>query len=346
MQKNVFVYCNGNSKIGSGHFWRCLNIADELRKRQLAITFLYTSLSDKLQQVLAEKEYPGTALNTTLKEGFTEYLNGQSGKQRRNLLIVDSDLTEFYELDFQNAVIQTGTKLMIITVNPNFKYVSHLILNQNILSLSQNYDTSKETRALFGPEYFIYKLEYRDEGVRKKTKTNGDVLIAFGGADPCNYTFQLMKFILTKTELEHINFHVVVGPLNPQLDDIMEMCSGVGNVSVYYNTIRMKEIMQSCAIAVCSPGMVYWESILLGLRTILLSSSPREKPIAKFLNDQHYGLTISNYDEPLSIKKFELLEKELVLGTTEFYSRLDHLRGMINPKGVEKVAEEIEKILI
>ena len=53
-EKQVFFYLNADDKIGSGHFWRCLSIADELTKYNIGISFIYSSLSSVLLQVLKQ----------------------------------------------------------------------------------------------------------------------------------------------------------------------------------------------------------------------------------------------------------------------------------------------------
>src|SRR5690349_9452043 len=149
-EKYVFIYVNADSKIGSGHFWRCLSIADELTKYNIGISFIYSSLSSVLLQVLKQNNYSAYEITGTLPDHFVQIIRDKNNSS--SLLVIDSDNTSFYEKEFQSAIIGSGIKLMIITVNPDFHYHAHILLNQNIIACYQKYTSESYTHKLFGPE--------------------------------------------------------------------------------------------------------------------------------------------------------------------------------------------------
>ena len=52
-------------------------------------------------------------------------------------------------------------------------------------------------------------------------ETVSDVLITFGGADPNNYTEQVLEFI-TKPEYSDVHFYIVLGKAKQNVDKILQ----------------------------------------------------------------------------------------------------------------------------
>ena len=151
-------------KMRSGHFWRCLSIANELSKFNIDISFLYSSLKDVLLQKIKEYNYSSYQLNNNTAQDFLDIIKTKSPDKNSALLIIDSDNTSFYEKEFQLNIINSGIRLMIITVNNHFHYYAHILLNQNIIACYQNYSAENYTRKLFWTLIFYLHTSIQKTG--------------------------------------------------------------------------------------------------------------------------------------------------------------------------------------
>jgi UDP-2,4-diacetamido-2,4,6-trideoxy-beta-L-altropyranose hydrolase len=345
-EKQVFIYLNADNKIGSGHFWRCLNIANELTKYNISASFIYSSLSSVLRETLQQNNYCHNEINSIEPQHLIEVIANSKKSNYFSLLIIDSDNTFFYEKEFQLAIINSGIGLMIITVNPTFHYYAHILLNQNIIACYQEYSTESYTRKLFGPEYFIFNEQFRKIGLSPVKSFGKNIFIAFGSADPCHYTLQLIGQILKAKSLGTYDIHVVVGALNQDYSKIKELCEQhFDRVNLYYNINNVSQIMLQCDIAICSPGSIYWELTLMGVRSLLFSSSPREKDIAALLHDKKFANTLHHYDDVFDETKFKLLERLFLNLNEEHFDNFSLLRKKLNPEGVIRIGNEINNFL-
>lgn len=339
----VFFYCNANPKIGTGHFWRSFRIANELKRTGTKVYFLFEHISDKLTDVLEGKgiEFK-RVFSSTPKVLISAIKAFQEG---RTMLVIDSDDTKFYSKEFQNDIKGSGIKLMLITINPNFYYLPDIILNQNIMSLSQNFEVSKKTRKLFGPKYLVFDKQFY-QAAQEIIKEGHGLMLAFGGADPMGYTLKILQHLL-KTEISSLfELHVIIGRLNKEAEKIKELCGRSSGVTVYQDTREIKNIMVKCSLVICSPGMIFWEASLMGLRAILLSSSKREKPVAEFLGNHNYAYTVGHFDQNIKSNVLRSIEGEIINPDDERYANLASLRKSINPKGIHLIAKEINNTLI
>jgi spore coat polysaccharide biosynthesis predicted glycosyltransferase SpsG len=345
-EKHAFIYLNADNKIGSGHFWRCLNIANELTKYKITVKFIYSSLSPILQQILQDSNYCHYEINSVEPDHLIQIIENSERVNSRSLLIIDSDNTYFYEKEFQLSIINSGIGLMIITLNPAFHYYANILLNQNIIGCYQNYATETYTRKLLGPEYFIFNEQFRKTGLKPVKPIGKNIFIAFGSADPCHYTLQLIDQILKAKSLAAYSFHVVIGALNQDYLKIKEVCEKHSDrVNLYYNVSDVSKVMLLCNVAICSPGLMFWELTLMGVRSILCSGSLREKSIAMFLHYKKFAYTFHHYDDVIDEVKFKLLESLLLNLNEEPFNNFSLLRKKLNLEGVSRIGHEINNFL-
>jgi UDP-2,4-diacetamido-2,4,6-trideoxy-beta-L-altropyranose hydrolase len=345
MQKHTFFYLNADNKIGSGHFWRCFSIANELSRFYTGISILYSSLSDALLQKAKHNNFTSYQLNDTAVKNFTDAIKLKSSDKNSALLIIDSDNTSFYEKEFQLGIIDAGIRLTIITINTNFHYYANILINQNIIACYQNYSTETYTRKLFGPFYFIYTPQFRKLGLKPAKPIGKNVFISFGSADPCHYTIQLVKKMVGDKFFDSFNFHVVVGALNQDYDEIKMLCGMNDNIQLHCNISDVSDIMLQCNLAFCAPGLMFWELALMGVKAILFSGSEREKSIGVFFGNHKYAYAFHSCDEVFDGEKFESLKSFLSNLREETFRNFSELRKTINPEGVTKICDEINHIL-
>ena len=139
------------------------------------------------------------------------------------LLHIDSDVREFYLPEFQKGIVNSGIKLMYATLYNDYHYYAHILLNQNILALAQEYSTEPYTKRLLGPKYFLWSknAQVMDEFPANKVQKGTSVFINFGNSDPNNLTAKAVELVQLNASLFE-KVIVVVGSLYSWYDELEE----------------------------------------------------------------------------------------------------------------------------
>ena len=123
------------------------------------------------------------------------------------------------------------------------------------------------------------------------------VFIAFGGADPQNYTDRLLN-IISKPEYEDYRFIVVLGRAKNNVNLLLEY-NKFDNIEVLYDVSNMPELMSSCDIACTSRGRTGYELALLGIPAIAMAQNYREEKHGFVCNENGFDYIGLNPDDEI-----------------------------------------------
>ncbi len=341
----VFFLVNANFKIGGGHLVRCKLIADELNKHQVESCFIFTSTDENFKNQI-QKSYNIIEINEndSYNPSLLVKIISEKG-EKACLLVIDSDNPNYYKANFQVEIRASGIKLMIITINPNFKYNTDIILNQNIIALTQEYKTASYTKKLLGPQYFILDKKYRAK--RKKTKIQNppfNLLIAFGGADYNNLTRKILGALCS---INHyfIKLIVVVGGLNKNKENIVKQIEGIDDIKIelHVDSKNMDELMQDSDLAITSSGLTFWELATMEIPSFIIAASEREKAITNYLHNKKYCFKLGEFDNLKSNNVANEIRQVIDKGVHQLI-QVKKLAKQINLNGVELVVKEMLSI--
>ncbi len=311
------------------------------KKKDFTVSFI---LVDSSEEVIHRVREEFAVAETLSGDSWIAFVKQQKGPR---LLIIDSDDKALYESSLQQEIRASETSLMYITIDSTPHYHADIVFNQNILALSQTYTTEPHTRLLLGPNYFVFKEEFRSAGRPYRDQSIYSMLVAFGGGDQYNLTLKALQVMLDNSfdALEHI--HVVCGGLNPHLEQIRKVAEGVSNgrVSLHVDTQHMMEIMEECDAALISFGLTFWELVVLGVPALVIGSSAREKMLFDALEASRYFYPIGTYDQPDLPQRMHKAMKSVLSGNRKYFKSLPNLQAEVNPRGLENLITEITKIL-
>ena len=253
----VAIYVNGNNKRGIGHIYRALEIADEFYVKP---------------DIYYDK-------NQTDRQVF--------GKTTHNLLPVDG-IAELYNICkekqysiFINDILTTSIDYMIglRSVLPNAKIINFEDDGEGVIKadlvINALYRDAEFPQIKAGEKYYICGktfLFYNPIEIKEQVKK---VFIAFGGADPQNYSDRLLK-IVSKSEYGKYQFVVVLGRAKNNVEALLEY-NKYQNIEVLYDVANMPELMTSCDIAFTSRGRTGYELALLGIPSVAMAQNHREE---------------------------------------------------------------------
>lgn len=256
-RKKVAIYVNGNNKIGLGHIYRTLEIADEF---YLKPDIYYNK-------------------NETDVHAF--------GRTTHKLIPVN-DVSELFVrckrekyTIFINDVLSTSSKYMM-------QLRENLPSKAKIINFEDDGDGASKADLVFnallgkstqkniytGEKYYVCSkafMFYQPITIGNIVRT---ILVSFGGADPQNYTERILSIIKGKS-YEKYKFTIVLGRAKRNVEELMKY-NALDNVKILYDVENMPEIMSTADIAITSRGRTGYELSMLGIPAIVMAQNMRE----------------------------------------------------------------------
>ena len=291
---------DASKQIGTGHFMRCLTLADELKKQGAQIRFISRNLPTHLSDMLTENgmEYLPLSLDDA-KEAADElahagWLGTSQARDAQATLQALADQTwdwivvDHYALDkrWESAVRGSCKKLMVIDDLADRQHDCDVLLDQNYYSDMQTRYIGKvpaHCQLLLGPRYALLREEFRRlrEQVKPRTGEVKRILVFFGGVDADNYTSLAIQALAELKITQKVD--VVIGAQQPNREQIQQACIAHG-YSCHVQTPRMAELMAEADLAIGAGGSASWERCCLGLPALLVAFADNQINIAKELD--------------------------------------------------------------
>jgi UDP-2,4-diacetamido-2,4,6-trideoxy-beta-L-altropyranose hydrolase len=274
-------------QIGTGHFMRCLTLADALKQRGAHCRFVSRQLPTHLSDMLTVRDHEFTQLSAhagaTDSDELTHaaWLGVSQSADAQESTIVLSDrhwdwlVVDHYAIDHRwESLLRSATgQIMVIDDLADRQHDCDVLLDQNYyLQMESRYSGRVPThcRLLLGPRYALLREEFRQwrDRISPRRGPVKRVLVFFGGVDANNYTLLALKAL---SNLGHgeLAVDVVIGASHPNREQIEGMCADA-HYSCHVQTHRMAELMASADLAIGAGGSATWERCCLGLPCITL----------------------------------------------------------------------------
>jgi len=264
-RKHIVFVVTGNSKVGLGHVYNTLLLANDILNHK--ITFLVDSDSKMAYDKISSKNYPVfIQKNKNILEDIQ--------KLKPDLVINDRlDTNENYidklkDLGFKVVNFEdlgSGAKKADLVINAI--YPEKQILPNHY----------------FGHDYFIL----RDEFIYAEEKQNIDdvknILITFGGVDPNNYTKKTIETIYDYCCLNDINITVIAGFGYREYNSLNKF----KNIKIKQNVTNISEYMYKSDLIFTSAGRTTYEIASIGTPAIVLAQNERE--LTHFFASSKFG---------------------------------------------------------
>ena len=354
---NIAFRVDASSQIGTGHFMRCLALAEELIKQDADICFISRNLPLHLSEMLVVKDIKHTpldekdiadSLDDLVRASWLGISQDQDAKDTVKSLsdqVYDWIVIDHYALDFrwQSTVRPNVKKIMVIDDLADRHHDCDILLDQNYYAGMQNRYSGKvpiHCELLLGPNYALLREEFR--ALREKVKVrNGKikkVLVFFGGVDANNYTSQAIK-ALVEVNAE-IQVDVVIGTQHPFKEMIKNACAKHGYVC-HVETLRMAELMLEADFAIGAGGSASWERCCLGLPSLLVALADNQIAIAKELSAISACTYIDNGDE-VNLKKWLI---QLIANPEHTRKVSENASSVVDGLGVFRVINKMRDCL-
>jgi UDP-2,4-diacetamido-2,4,6-trideoxy-beta-L-altropyranose hydrolase len=342
-----------SSQIGTGHFMRCLTLADELKRQFADICFLSRNLPGHFSEMLVVKgiEYiplgndgiadPIDELAHASWLGVSQAQDAKATVKALSGHVYDWMVVDHYALDVRwEIIVRPNVKnIMVIDDLADRHHDCDILLDQNYYADMQtryNGKVPSHSQLLLGPSYALLRDEFRF--LREQVKVrNGEVkkvLVFFGGVDENNYTLQAIEAL---TEVNAgFQVDVVIGAQHPFKEMIENACTKHGYVC-HVQTPYMAKLMAEADLAIGAGGSASWERCCLGLPSLLVSLADNQIAIAKELSAIGACTYIGNRDQ-VSLKKW----LTQFIANQELNKKIsENAFSIVDGLGVHRVIKEI-----
>lgn len=300
--EKVAIYVNGNNRRGIGHIYRALEMADEFYVKP----DIYYDINQTDVRVFGK-----TTHNLIPVNGIAELFN--ICKEKQYSIFINDILTT--SLDYMIGLRTCLPKAKIVNFEDDGEGTIKADLVFNALYHDEDFPQIKA-----GEKYYICGKTFTYyEPIKIKEKVER-VFIAFGGADPQNYSDRLLN-IVSKPEYEAYHFVVVLGRAKNNVEQLLEYNS-YDNIEVFYDVPNMPELMTSCDIAYTSRGRTGYELALLGIPSIAMAQNQREEKHGFVCNENGFDYIGLNPDD-------EVIEGNLKMYLTMSAKSRKHYQDML-----------------
>lgn len=291
---NVAFRVDASGQIGTGHFMRCLTLADALKQCGARIRFISRNLPEHLRSMLSAKDLELGALKghpDALPEdelAHAHWLGVSQDQDAEDTMQALSDETwdwlivDHYALDSRwEAKFRRATgKILAIDDIADRRHDCDVLLDQNYYEDMETRYIDKapaHCRQFLGPRYALLRDEFRQlhEQIKPRKGPVKRILVFFGGVDAANYT----KFgidALAEIGIEGLHVDVVIGAQHPYRAEIEAMC-GAQQFICHAQTDKMAELMAAADLAIGAGGIATWERCCLGLPTLALCTADNQQ---------------------------------------------------------------------
>lgn len=339
MPKTIAFRVDGNSKMGTGHFARCIALASKIRKTEANVALVTSSLSDakfssdpvwrsKVLEVPTGRQSHALIISSILKVGDAVVLDGYH-----------------FDEELEKELKSRGLKVATIDDNAERRFSSDWVLNGNVHALRLRYRTAKHTRRALGPKYFIFSNEVLSARKPRRFPVRVQkILVTMGGADPDNEAEKALRAIALLKDPD-LDVTVVSGASNVHHDRIVRCAKTMPyRCTVLRSTSRIGELMSRADVGISSAGRVAAEMAFLGLPSLKIVLAENQLGLVKELHRQGAAINLG-WRSRLTPKRIAARLRGLMDDVALRKKMSDKGRRLFDARGTERVAKILEELV-
>ncbi len=281
-RKKVLIRVDGYNKIGLGHIYRTIVIANHLINHDV----LFVSKKEHVLGINLLEE------NNHIIESFSNV-----EEFRRIIRAYNQDI-------IINDILDTNMDYIKLLKERQFFIVNFEDLGEGAKSADLVINALYGRKNFFdnhywGKDYYILRKEFHQVPQKRNNEEVSNILITFGGTDPNNYTEKVLHAINNHIS-NKIEINIILGLGCANLEKLERDAKSLNlNISIKHNVNNISKYMYEADIAFTSAGRTVYELASIGTPTIVLAQNEREL-LHTFANEENgflnlgLGYTISN----------------------------------------------------
>ncbi len=365
MEKSCFTNAafrvDASMLIGTGHFMRCLTLAEALKKTGVDnVLFLCRHLPPAFEVVLKQKSINLVRLirsgNIKSDErlphypwlGVSQIEDAEECIEALSSFNVDWLIVDHYAIDseWEDSLRGIVQKIFVIDDIANKSHSCDVLLDQNLypspLSRYQSLVTSG-CKLLLGPDFAILRDEFRifRKKVLPRRGAVNRVLISLGGGEVSGVTETVINAIAS-SNLRNTLVDVVIGSQQPNIYSVQNVCLRK-KYELHVQSNNMAELMALADFSIGAGGTSTWERCSLGLPSVILAIADNQVEIARSIDAVGAGYYLSG--EVLNDLEFFKCRIDEISGDKVGLEKAAHIAfNLVDGEGVVRVIEAMQHI--
>lgn len=335
MTRIAVLRADASLKVGGGHVYRCLTLADAMTDAGWRCIFACMRGTCEAAPVLRRGRHEFFEIDTPDESARLRQLQPAG----IDLLVVDN-----YRLDagFETACRPLARRIMVLDDGPGRRHDCDILLDPNLGAQSAAYHglVPHHCSLLTGPSYALLRPQFL--GARQKAlarRASGGparrLLISLGATDPSHVTSR----VVAATAGLPLQIDVVLGSASAQEQAIRELASRLGlAMRVHVDVTDMAALMSAADLAVGAGGSTSWERCCLGLPSLIVVLAENQRDIAASLDRAGAALDLGTA-ETLTNEKLTAALQMLYQDKTRRSAMAERAAAICDGDGTRRVME-------
>lgn len=345
-KKIILIRVDGHKRIGMGHVYRMLTLANYLRKENdFAFIFVNRNCAASVN-LIKRSGFPFVTVPFGIKLS-------QEIKQLINILRFYRPSMIIFDVlhsDADRAFIEClryDDNVLLTTFNDDAKQKfinADIIFLSDFLQRPDSYST-QEAKYYVGFNYLILNEEYArlNKIARKTNKAVNRVVVCMGGADQHNLTAKVLRAI--DNSPIHFKCQVVVNSSFFNRDLARRLSSNLAHdVSFSFDVDNLAGHFSLADMAITSGGLVHLERMSSGIPGIVINQHLRQADLSSRLMKEEATVDLglhNHVSEGKIVKAFNDLAKSYA----QRLNMSNKGKGLVDGKGLFRIAEIITQAL-
>jgi UDP-2,4-diacetamido-2,4,6-trideoxy-beta-L-altropyranose hydrolase len=319
LKRKVFFRADGNAKIGLGHVFRSLALAEMLKEDfdcyfiiRNPLEILRTQILDICQGII---ELPTT--NDDILEARRIVANYF---RIDDIVVLDG---YHFVTEYQKIIKNKGCKIVCIDDIHSYHFIADAVINHAGGLLPKDYSAEPYTQFYLGLQYALLRRPFREATLERESKTpNNNIFICLGGADPKNDTIKVLEYCAKVGTFDRC-FLVLGGAYLHQetLEEYLLTTTLDTTLLSNLSAEEMVKYMKKCSFAITPPSTISYEYSSVGGILFLKTIANNQVDIHRFFTQNQLAFNIKKIS-----KINEFVRNETLVLQTKIFDGLQQKR--------------------
>ena len=264
-RKHILFVVTGNSKVGLGHVYNTLLIANDILNHK--ITFLVDKDSQMAYDKIASNNY----------SVFMQKENDIVDDIKK----INADVIINDRLDTDKNYVNSLKELSLKVIN--FEDLGDGSKSADLVINAIYPEKQILKNHYFGHKYFILRDEFIYSKQKEDIRNVKKILITFGGVDPNNYTKKVLEVIYDYCNLNKIDITVITGFGYKEYSSLKKF----EKINIQENVTNISKYMLEADLIFTSAGRTTYEVASIGTPAIVMAQNERE--LTHFFASSEFG---------------------------------------------------------
>ena len=355
---HVLFRTDGDPEIGMGHVMRCIALAERFAEKKSPSIFLLKYYTPQVLDIIRTQGFEVEVLSAETIEPDAQLTLSIIQKYNCSMMITDlSHLRTFEDLlsHQEYLLILRQNNIFIITldglledrVSASLPVPCDLLVVPYCGASSKTYQKFDETKTLLGPQYFIFRQEFREAFSQERTFSliAKNILVSLGSGELVSCYSKVVS-ALTQIKDYALKIKIILGNHYPKTEK--EKLLNTLQVSQHEfemssTTQQMAEEMFWADVSIVGSGLIKYETAITGTPCLVLSV---DKEQAQSTEEFAKSGSIVHLGVGKVVEESEIYNSILqIIENPELRQKLsENGRRLVDGKGIDRIWEEVPQL--